>query len=114
MLANGNASLSGVFRRSCRVTLPAGASLATPTAGGASLRLPARLTRARRPRYGYVVARHLVGSVWLYWHGPNRQCVERWGYRQAEAYRHRNVEAAAAAIPGNALPRDSLILRIRF
>lgn len=96
------------------MTLPAGASLATPTAGGASLRITARFTRARVPRYGYIVSRHLVGNVWLYWQGPNRQCIERWSHRQAEAYRHRNVEAAAAAIPGNALPRDSLILRIRF
>lgn len=114
MLANGNASLSGVFRRSCRVTLPAGASLATNKAGGASLRLPARLTRAMRPRYGYVVARHLVGNVWLYWQGPNRQCIERWSYRQADGYRHKYSDAAHAAIPGNSLPPSSLILRVKY
>lgn len=96
------------------MTLPAGASLATPTAGGASLRLPARFTRARRPRYGYVVARHLVGSVWLYWQGPNRQCVEKWSYRQADAYRHRFPDAAHAAILGNNLPSSSLILRVKY
>lgn len=96
------------------MTLPAGASLATPTAGGASLRLPARLTRARRPRYGYIVARHLIGNVWLYWQGPNPRCVEKWSYRQADAYRHKYSDAAHAAILGNNLPSSSLILRVKY
>lgn len=96
------------------MTLPAGASLATPTAGGASLRLPARFTRARRPRYGYVVARHLIGNVWLYWQGPNLRGVERWSYRQADAHRHKYPDAAHAAILGNSLPKESLILRVKY
>lgn len=96
------------------MTLPAGASLATPKAGGASLRIAARFTRTRLPRYGYIIARNLVGNVWLYWEGPNRQYAERWTYRQGEAYRHRFSDSAEAAILGNNLPKDSLILRVKY
>lgn len=95
------------------MTLPAGASLATPTAGGALTRLSARLTLTRTPRHGYIIARHL-GNVWLYWQGPNRQCIERWTYRQADAYRHKFSDAAHAAILGNSLPKESLILRVKY
>lgn len=97
-----------------RVKLPAGASLATPTAGEALSRVRQRVAPRVAPRHGYIVARHLIGGVWLFWEGPNRQLVERWTYRQADAYRHRFRDAAAAAIPGNRLPRDSLILRVRL
>jgi len=94
--------------------LPAGASLATPTAGEALSRVRQRVAPAIAPRYGYVIARNVIGGVWLFWEGPNRQCLERWSYRQADAYRYRFRDAAAAAIPGNRLPRDSLILRVRL